>query len=771
MLRAVSISFLASLACAQTTWDFTAGNGSPTTLSANVTGGTITAANSTLAYNATSASSGYTGASGGNNAALNCAAGALATATSTYLEFTVTPAAGATLSATALTLGSRSTSTGPTTLSLFTSANSYASAVATATVSANGSWTLASFSALTLTSAVDSPLTFRIYGSGGAGSGSSGNWRADDITLTVTARVPPPTISIQPVAQTVTSGQFASFTVNASGTGSLTYQWRLNGATVTGATSTTLNLGAVTTTVAGNYDVVVSDTFSNHPTSTAAALTVNRIATTVALSNLTATYDGSPHAVTTTTAPAGATVALSYRGSGNTNYAASATAPTSIGSYLVTATVSDAEHQGSTTGTLTISGPSDWTAPAITAAPTAQTVRVGDSATFTSSVSGKPVPSLQWRRDGVAITGATNHAITISAAALTDAGNYDVVATNAMGAATSATALLIVNQRPQTISFDAPASVYAAGTDVKLSATASSGLPVSFTIVSGGASIAGTTLTGLGPSVVVRALQPGDLTTYQAASPVDRTFGFVVGLTAPFLTSHPINQAVNVGATATFSAAAIGTPVPTWQWSKDGVAIVGATSTSLTLSNVSATGAGRYTVTASNSAGTASADAQLFVPAEISPTNAAASALTPVSAPPVLERLTNLSARGYASPGSPVIVGFVVTGSAPKRVLLRATGPALTAFGVTDALANPQLTLLRGSTVIKTNDDWFRDPDAASIRAAAASAGAFSLESTSLDAAVLSFLEPGAYTVQVSASAGTSESGQVLAEVYEVSSK
>ena len=768
MLRLGGLLVLASVARAQTTWDFATGNGSPTALSANVTGGTITATNSTVAYNATSSSSGYTGASGGNNAALNCVAGTLNNATSTYLEFTVTAATGATLSATALSLGSRGTSTGPTTLALFTSANSYASAVGTATVSANSSWTLATFSPLSITSAGSGSLTFRIYGSGGSGAGSSGNWRVDDLSLTVTARVPAPTISIQPVAQTVTSGQTASFTVTATGTGVLTDQWRLNGTAVAGAISSTFNLGAVTTAAAGSYDVVVSDSFANHTASTAVALTVNRSATAITLSNLTATYDGLPHAATATTAPTGATVALSYQGSGNTNDATNSTAPTAIGSYLVTANVTDSEHQGSASGTLTISGPSDWTAPLITAAPAAQPVLVGDPATFTISVSGKPAPTFQWRKGGVAIAGATNNAFTISAAALTDAGNYDVVATNAMGSTTSSAASLTVNKRPQTISFDAPATAFAAGTGVKLGATASSGLPVSFTIVSGAASIAGTTLTGLGPSVVVRALQSGDATTYQAAAPVDRTFAFVAGLTAPFLTSPPVDQTANAGATVTFSAAAIGTPAPTWQWFKDGVAIVGATGTSLTVSNASSADAGRYTVAATNSAGTASADAQLFVATELSATSATASAIKPANAPTFPERLTNLSARGRSSPGAPLIVGFVVTGSAPKQVLIRAAGPALAAFGVSDALANPQLTLLRGNTVIKVNDDWFRDPDAALIRAAAASAGAFALGSTSLDAAALGFLEPGAYTVQVSASANTTESGQVLAEIYEV---
>ena len=57
------------------------------------------------------------------------------------------------------------------------------------------------------------------------------------------------------------------------------------------------------TTDAGSYDVVVTDSVGS-VTSTVATLTVNPIATTIALTNLTATYDGNPHAATATPTPA-----------------------------------------------------------------------------------------------------------------------------------------------------------------------------------------------------------------------------------------------------------------------------------------------------------------------------------------------------------------------------------------------------------------------------------------------------------------------------------
>jgi hypothetical protein len=135
-------------------------------------------------------------------------------------------------------------------------------------------------------------------------------------------------------------------------------------------------------------------------------------------------------------------------------------------------------------------------------------------------------------------------------------------------------------------------------------------------------------------------------------------------------------------------------------------------------------------------------------------------------------RLVNVSARGVVSPTAPFIAGFVITGTGPQRVLVRGIGPRLgmAPFNVPGVLANPQISVFQDATVIKSNDDWFRDPDATLIRDAAVRAGAFALGANSLDAAALLFLEPGAYTVQVSPPANANaaaSTGVALIEIYE----
>ena len=126
-------------------------------------------------------------------------------------------------------------------------------------------------------------------------------------------------------------------------------------------------------------------------------------------------------------------------------------------------------------------------------------------------------------------------------------------------------------------------------------------------------------------------------------------------------------------------------------------------------------------------------------------------------------RLVNLSVRAQTSAGDGVlIVGFVIGGDAPVRVLVRAIGPALREQGVASALADPQLDLYRGATKWDHNDNW---EGAAELDAAFVATGAFRLTNPwSGDAALVALLPPGAYTAQVTGAGGAS--GVALAEIY-----
>lgn len=131
-------------------------------------------------------------------------------------------------------------------------------------------------------------------------------------------------------------------------------------------------------------------------------------------------------------------------------------------------------------------------------------------------------------------------------------------------------------------------------------------------------------------------------------------------------------------------------------------------------------------------------------------------------------RLLNLSSRGELPAGSALIAGFVLEGSGSKPLLLRGVGPGLSGFGVPGVLENPVISLFAGTVRMAGVDDWDQDGSGPAVSAAAASAGAFPLEQGSADAALLSVLGTGIYSVHLSdAGAG---GGAALVEVYDTRS-
>ena len=107
-----------------------------------------------------------------------------------------------------------------------------------------------------------------------------------------------------------------------------------------------------------------------------------------------------------------------------------------------------------------------------------------------------------------------------------------------------------------------------------------------------------------------------------------------------------------------------------------------------------------------------------------------------------------------------MIGGFVVQGAGPQTVVVRARGPSLIPFGISNALSNPTLRLVRSSdqVTLATNDDW-----GSAVNAAAIGASGFA-PSNSLDSAILITLQPGAYTAIVTGVGGSTGVG--IVEVF-----
>jgi Immunoglobulin domain len=222
---------------------------------------------------------------------------------------------------------------------------------------------------------------------------------------------------------------------------------------------------------------------------------------------------------------------------------------------------------------------------------------------------------------------------------------------------------------------------------------------------------------------------------------------------SPSLSQQPLSQNLNIGSTATFSVSASGTSPLSFQWYKNGVAISGATDATYSIPSVNPTDAGNYTVIVSNGTGSIISNTAL---------------LTVLGSP---GRLINLSVLSMDGPGSQLLtIGFTSGGTGTKgtqSLLIRGIGPQLKAYNVSNPIQDPTISLFSKNTLIGSNDNWGTPLiNSTAVIAADATTGAFALTDTSsLDSAMVTTLEPGGYTVQIASKNG--DIGNVLAEVYD----
>lgn len=141
---------------------------------------------------------------------------------------------------------------------------------------------------------------------------------------------------------------------------------------------------------------------------------------------------------------------------------------------------------------------------------------------------------------------------------------------------------------------------------------------------------------------------------------------------------------------------------------------------------------------------------------------AATSPLAPAS------RLVNLSTRAVIGDGHEMVVGgLTVADSNGKSYLLRAVGPSLGVFGAEGFVTAPVLKLRDAEGVeLASNQGWQEGPDAARLPEISRSAGAFPLMYGGRDAALVSRLGAGSYSVEVSA--GSGQAGTGMLEFYEL---
>ena len=266
------------------------------------------------------------------------------------------------------------------------------------------------------------------------------------------------------------------------------------------------------------------------------------------------------------------------------------------------------------------------TPPSIGTQPQDQSVFVGQNATFTVIASGTAPLSYQWfYNNDTLLTDATNASLTITNAQLSDTGGYSVTVTNAFGPAESASANLTVSVPTAPIIVTQPQSqTVLPGQGAVFTVTAGGSAPLSYqwyfntnTVLTNATSA---TLTLTNVQVTDGGAYSVVVSNFVSTTPSSNAILTVnTNPVAPSFTSQPSSQTVLVGGTAVFNAVATGTTNISYQWDKNGAPITGATSSTLTLTNVQATDDGSYTLTASNSVGGAVSSPAILTVAPLIP--------------------------------------------------------------------------------------------------------------------------------------------------------
>ena len=583
-------------------------------------------------------------------------------------------------------------------------------------------------------------------------SNAAGSVTSAPVTVAVSTSLTPPVVVTPPVGAAVPLGAPVSFSVVASGTAPLAFAWRREGALIPGATGAVLSIVSAQESDAGSYTVTVSNG-AGSVTTAPVTLSVDAPLTAPRLTTMPASQIVALDSPVTFSVTAVGTPPLAYQwfkdgvaiaGFTGASLSLASAKLADAGSYTVRVT-NAAGSVTSDPAVLVVQVPA--TVPVIITPPSAATSSVDAPASFSVVADGAPPLSYVWRREGTLIAKASQSTLVLGSVQVADAGDYTVTVSNALGSVTSSPARLtvLVPSLPPFIVVQ-PVSVTAtAGGTASFGVTVRGTAPLSYQWRKDGEWLAGATQATL----TLTNVRATDAAAYSVA--ITNAFGTAVSASArltvnpaptpPQIETPPTDCTVTEGATVSLSVTASGAGPLSYRWLKGGVPIVGATSATLTFSPVRLTDAGSYTVEVSNAAGTA-VSAAAVVRVEPRPSS----------------RITNVSIRTPLAVGQTLIVGLSMSGGA-KAVLVRAVGPGLSPFGVSDAMADPRLMLFRGAVVEGMSDDWGGGP---TLAATFAAVGAFALPAGSRDAALVATIDGGRTVQVVGASPGT-----VLIEAYD----
>ena len=396
------------------------------------------------------------------------------------------------------------------------------------------------------------------------------------------------------------------------------------------------------------------------------------------------------------TATGGATNNLTWTATGGTFTGNVWTAPTTAGTYTITATSVD-EPSVSVTTTITISAPVINTQP--------QSQHICTNSGLLLSVTASYATSYQWNLNGTPIPGATSSTYSLASASSANVGNYSVTVTNGVGSVTSTVATIAVGS---SITSN-PASLYLHPTQVAAFSVAGQGVGSLsyqwYQIPSGGTTgvaISGATATNYTTPPVDLSY---DGSQYYATltdscgtlTSTDAALSVTAGNVPPTIITQPVGQTVAAGGTTSFTVAASGTPTLSYQWyvtpagQKTGTAVSGAT---LATYNVPATSTlatndqDSYYVIVTNAYGQA-----VSQPASLAVGNG------------ILLQITGQPATQYVDVGAPATYQVTAVSSLSLTYQWYEAAPGTSSFTAIDGATGPTYTLPSAAT--SDNGDVF----------------------------------------------------------------
>src|SRR5258706_5386319 len=277
-----------------------------------------------------------------------------------------------------------------------------------------------------------------------------------------------PIVTIQPASETVITGQTATFSASVSGATPVGYQWKKNGAAISGATAASYTTPPTTTSDNAAQFIVTVSTATGSVSSNPATLTVMAGVVTPSITSQPVSKTVTAGQTAAFSVAAAGTAPLSYKWMKNGTPITGATSST----YTTPATTtSDNSSQftvmvGNSAGSVT-SNPAILTvtasvvAPLITTQPLSRTFAAGQTATFSVAATGTPPLSYKCMKRGTPTTAATSSTYTTPATTTSDNGSqFTVTVSNSAGSVTSNPATLTVSAitsqlttSPSTLSF------------------------------------------------------------------------------------------------------------------------------------------------------------------------------------------------------------------------------------------------------------------------------------------------------------------------------